>query len=65
MGSITNLLNIINDNFYDDFEIENIITKAIPEAKHRITALKDRGYIELKPNTVMSFDSYFLKSQRI
>ena len=61
---ITELLNIIEDNFYYNFEVESIITKAIPEAKQRVSALKNSGFRELEPNTIVSFDSYFIKVKR-
>ncbi|WBW97060.1 GNAT family N-acetyltransferase [Oceanirhabdus sp. W0125-5] len=60
---ITEVLDIIEDNFYCDFEVENIITKAIPEAKERVAALKNCGFRELEPNTVVSYDSYYIKSK--
>lgn len=61
---ITELLDTIEDNFCYDFEVENIITKAIPEAKQRVAALKNSGFRELEHNTIVSFDSYFIKSKR-
>jgi len=61
---ISELLNTIEDKFYYDFEVENIITKAIPEAKKRIAALKNSGFRELEPNTIVPFDYYFIKSKR-
>ncbi|MCM1991626.1 GNAT family N-acetyltransferase [Oceanirhabdus seepicola] len=61
---ITELLDTIEANFYCDFEVENIITKAIPEAIQRVSALKNRGFRELETNTIVPFDCYFLKSKR-
>ena len=61
---ISELLNTIEDNFYYDFEVKNIITKAVPEAKQRVAALKNSGYRELESNIIVPFDCYFLKSNK-
>lgn len=58
---ILEILNTINDNFYNDFEVEHIITKAIPEAEKRIAALKGYGYISLENKTIVPYDSYFIR----
>ncbi len=61
---ITELLDTIEENFYCDFEVENIITKAIPEAKERVAALKNSGFRELEGNTIVPYDCYFIKAKR-
>lgn len=58
---ITEILNVINDNFYEGFEVQSIITKAVPEAEQRIIALRNSGYRELNDNPVMPFDSYYIR----
>jgi Acetyltransferases, including N-acetylases of ribosomal proteins len=59
---ITEILNAINDNFYEIFGAKNIITKAIPEAEQRIGALMKSGYIELKDNPIMPYHSYYIRT---
>jgi len=63
-GLITEILNMVEGNFYDCFEVESIITKAIPEAKQRIIALKNSDYQELNNNTIVSFDYYYIRVKR-
>lgn len=58
---ILELLKVAEDKFYDDFRLEHIITKAVPEAKERIAALKKSGYMELEPNVIMPFSSYYIR----
>lgn len=61
--AIVEILDLVNDNFYDDFEVKHIITKAIPVAKQRVVALKEDGFIELENNTMVPFDSYFIRAK--
>ena len=58
---IIEILNMIEQNFYDCFEVESIITKAIPEAKERIKALKIIGYNEVKKSSILPYDSYHIR----
>ncbi|WIV12458.1 GNAT family N-acetyltransferase [Proteiniborus sp. MB09-C3] len=62
-GFIMEIIDTISDDFYDDFEVEHIITKAIPEAKQRIAALKNQGFTELENKTIVPFDSYFIRTK--
>jgi len=62
-GMIREILNMIHDNFYEVFEVENIVTKAIPEAKQRIMALQRNGYQELKENSIVSYDFYHIREK--
>jgi len=57
---ITEILNMVGNHFYDCFVIESIITKAVPEAKQRVIALKNTGYQELKNNPIMPFADYYV-----
>jgi RimJ/RimL family protein N-acetyltransferase len=61
--SIVEILDKVNNNFYDDFEVKHIITKAIPVANQRIAALKKERYIELEDKTIVPFDSYFIRDE--
>ena len=58
---ISEILNLVDDNFYEFFEVESIIIKAIPEAGQRIMALRNNGYKELNYNPIMPFDSYYIR----
>ena len=60
---IREIIDEVNENFYDAFEVEDIITKAIPEAKERIYALKEKGFIELEKNDSFPFDFYFIRKK--
>jgi [ribosomal protein S5]-alanine N-acetyltransferase len=57
---IDDILEIINENFYKVFDVEAILTKAIPGATERITSLIQKGYqpINRKLNI---YDDYFVK----
>lgn len=57
---ITNILDIVNDNFYRDFNVEIIMTKAIPDAVERIKALKVKSYSPLDKKMVI-YDDYFIR----
>ena len=61
--SIIEMLETILHNFYDVFEVEHIITKAIPEAEERIAALKNKGFIELENMKMIPFDFYFIRAK--
>ncbi len=63
--AIVEILDIVNNNFYDDFEVKHIITKAIPVAKQRVTALKKEGFIELENKTIVPFDSYLIRDKHV
>ncbi|WP_291579072.1 GNAT family N-acetyltransferase [Clostridium sp. UBA6640] len=60
---IREIIDEVDENFYDVFEVEDIITKAIPEAKERIYALKERDFIELEKNASFPFDFYFIRKK--
>lgn len=36
-------LEIVNENFYKEFQVEAVLTKAIPAAEERIVALVQNG----------------------
>lgn len=60
LEDISELLELINDNFYNIFKVDSIITKAIPEAQERIVALKNKGYSALQPNYIVPYDHYYI-----
>lgn len=57
---INEILEVANENFYRDFEVEAIITKAIPEASVRTAALTQQGYQSVGKK-VMMYGDYFVK----
>ncbi len=52
------ILKIANDEFYEAFEVETIIIKAIPEATERVIALEKNGYVKLGEGDFL-FPHYF------
>lgn len=56
---IDSILEIANAHFYEDFDVEAILTKAIPSATKRITSLLQNGYQPLNKK-LMIYDDYFL-----
>lgn len=57
---IDEILEIANENFYKDFQVESILTKAIPNANERIASLKNKGYVQINTK-VMGYDDYFVR----
>lgn len=58
---IGDLLEIVNEYFYEAFEVEKILTKAIPVANERISALIKNGYQPLNQK-FMIYDDYYYRS---
>lgn len=59
---IKEILGVVNENLYDDFGVDSILTKAIPEAVQRIAALKATGYDEVKEK-ILPYDFYYIKTR--
>lgn len=57
---IMELLKAVEEYFYGLFQVERVITKAIPEAEERIKALLRCGYRKLKTGAVVPFDGYYI-----
>ncbi|HWT76134.1 MAG TPA: N-acetyltransferase [Mobilitalea sp.] len=57
---IGEILEIANSYLYEAFQVEAILTKAIPGAKERITALMDKGYQTLNKK-LMVYDDYYVR----
>jgi ribosomal-protein-alanine N-acetyltransferase len=53
------ILEIATENFFEAFEVEAILTKAIPEAKQRISTLVQNGY-KLLGKKLVSYDDYYV-----
>ena len=57
------ILQITDQNFYNDFEVNTILTKAISTATERISSLKNKGYIPINKK-FMIYDDYFARTTR-
>jgi [ribosomal protein S5]-alanine N-acetyltransferase len=62
-GIVTEILSLIEKEFYDCFGVDAMITKAIPSAKQRINALLNSGYSKIEGNALVSFDDYYMISR--
>ncbi len=60
---IKEILDMVDDNLFDDFEVDNIITKAIPYARTRVYTLTNFGYKDINNSTIVSYDHYYIKSK--
>jgi RimJ/RimL family protein N-acetyltransferase len=54
----------IADDFFEDFGCWRIVTKAIPEAAERISALKNHGYTEYPANREWERENYYIKRRK-
>jgi hypothetical protein len=57
---IGEVLEIANENFYEVFNVEAILTKAIPYAAERIASLGQKGYCPTNRKLVI-YDDYFVR----
>jgi len=58
---IDEILQIVNQHFYEDFEVESILTKAITNATERIASLKSKGYVQIDKKFII-YDDYFVRT---
>ena len=56
---ISEILETTVDNFYDCFTVDHIITKAMPAAVNRISALNKARFIELNDNVIGPHNNYY------
>jgi len=56
---IDKILEVANENFYKDFDVEFIITKSIPAAAERIISLGKKGYKPIDKKFV-KYNDYFI-----
>ncbi|MNP24724.1 hypothetical protein D3C76_1175000 [compost metagenome] len=54
---------MIEKEFYDCFGVDAMITKAIPTAEQRISALLNSGYSKIVGNALVSFNDYYMISR--
>ncbi len=62
-GVITEILNMVEDHLYSCFGIQSMLTKAVPEAKQRVIALRNIGYQALRTNPIMPYGDYFVRTR--
>ena len=56
---IVEVLEIVYENFYREFDVQAILTKAIPNATERIASLVQKGYQPIN-RKFMTYDDYFV-----
>lgn len=57
---INDILEITNEKFYEAFDVNAILTKAVPEAAERIASLIQKGYMPINQKFII-YDDYFVK----
>lgn len=57
---ISEILEIANNNFFKSFDVEAILSKAVPNAQERTKALSQNGYVPTEKK-LMIYDDYFVK----
>ncbi|WFR54882.1 GNAT family protein [Anaerocolumna sp. AGMB13025] len=60
-GVITEVLKAVEDNLYDLFQVEQVFTKAVPEATARMQALLNCGYQKVAEGTIVPFGDYYIR----
>ncbi|WP_026884726.1 GNAT family N-acetyltransferase [Clostridium akagii] len=60
---IENILETVNENFYEVFNVEAILTKAIPDATNRIHSLLKKGYRPIN-RKFMIYNDYFVNREK-
>lgn len=58
---IDEILQIANRYFYKAFEVDSILTKAIPNATERVASLKSKEYVPINKK-FMIYDDYFVRT---
>lgn len=62
-GVLTEILSLIEKEFYNCFGVDAMITKAIPSAEQRVNALLHSGYSTIESNLIVPFSDYYLISR--
>lgn len=57
---INEILEIVDENLYEAFDVEVVLTKAVPEAGERIASLLQKGYAPLNRKLII-YDDYFIR----
>lgn len=61
---ISEILQLVESQFYGLFGVDSIITKAIPAAKARIAALEKLGYQSLSTESIVPYKDYYIIRKR-
>lgn len=64
-GVITEILQMIEEHFYDCFEATSIATKAIPIGEQRIYALLNLGFHGFVDYQIIPYKDYFIKTRNM
>jgi ribosomal-protein-alanine N-acetyltransferase len=49
------------DNFYMDFDIKNIVTKATKDGLPRTLALENNSFEKCKNKSIIKYNNYYIK----
>lgn len=60
-NELKEIFGMISRHFPECFEFTGILTKAVPQAEQRISALKSCGYQKVGDSTVLPYDHYYIK----
>ena len=60
-STLLEILQLVDENFFDCFAVNSLITKAVKPAQARITALLELDYKKLEPNPIMPYPEYYIK----
>ncbi|QAA33044.1 GNAT family N-acetyltransferase [Clostridium manihotivorum] len=60
---ISEILDIANENFYEAFEVKEILTKTFSDATERTASLVEKGYYPIN-RKFMIYDDYFVRSKK-
>lgn len=55
------ILKMVKDNFYMDFDIKNIVTKAITDDLSRTLALENNSFEKCENNSIIKYNDYYIK----
>lgn len=59
---INDILIMVEENFVRDFDVDVIITKAIPLAFERIDSLRGNSYKKIEEKGIVNYEHYYLKT---
>lgn len=60
---IDEILEIVNENFYNTFDVDAIFTKALPVADERIESLINKGYKPINEQFVI-YNNYYVRYKK-
>jgi hypothetical protein len=58
---LSGLFRMVEESFAEGFDFANILTKAVPQAVHRISALRSLGYQPAENKEFLPYDDYYFK----